>query len=434
MIMRWIAINISGGIMNNIGKFYNFMKGELIMSTKDNKVPEVRIKYFIGKSNYAYDYAVYERTIDMFEVLINGKVGFANKEGKLVIPAMFSPYYDESGKLIPYNGSNEYIFIQKDGRFGAIRKDGNLVLKFEWKDIMHWGGHIVAVAQKKHSYTKWGFINLQTGKTICEPRFTRICVLSEKLVIVGIPAKKLYALFNLETGAFVTEYKYDEYKPFEGPFAPVRVADKWGLIDKSGKEIIKPKYNKEFNFKGDFAIVEKTYWKKTVHSGDSIEWSVEIKKVLINKDGIELVNSHGSKWTSIRRLSNSLFCLKGFAANGRKISSLRQYLKYGDKNIVVKDAHYIYINFVAENGNLDKLYFEEITPESYKKSIKVIEHLNYQNSHIYYIGEGKFAMRDKHGKKIDMTPEELADIKEDLIKKTKRVLDRFGLKLEISND
>lgn len=56
--------------------------------------------------------------------------------------------------------------------------------------------------------------------------------------------KNGYCGFINGKGDMITTYKYDEILPFSEGLAPVRLYDKWGFIDKKGKEICPLKYNR----------------------------------------------------------------------------------------------------------------------------------------------------------------------------------------------
>ena len=52
-------------------------------------------------------------------------------------------------------------------------------------------------------------------------------------------------------GHFGVPYQYDEVKDFQDGYASVRLGDKWGVINKRGKEIIKPQYENLGNFENN---------------------------------------------------------------------------------------------------------------------------------------------------------------------------------------
>lgn len=58
------------------------------------------------------------------------------------------------------------------------------------------------------------------------------------------------------TGKVEVDFKYDEVRKFSEEMAAVKVNGKWGFINKSGKEVIKPEYDAATDFENGFARVK----------------------------------------------------------------------------------------------------------------------------------------------------------------------------------
>jgi hypothetical protein len=59
-----------------------------------------------------------------------------------------------------------------------------------------------------------------------------------------------------KTGKEITELKYDDVWDFNEGYAVVKLKDKWGYIDETGKEITEIKYDSASNFQKGYAIVQ----------------------------------------------------------------------------------------------------------------------------------------------------------------------------------
>jgi hypothetical protein len=59
-----------------------------------------------------------------------------------------------------------------------------------------------------------------------------------------------------KSGKYLVEPKFDYVYCFNESFAGVRLVDKWGFIDKSGKYVVEPKFDDAFSFLEGFAGVK----------------------------------------------------------------------------------------------------------------------------------------------------------------------------------
>lgn len=70
-------------------------------------------------------------------------------------------------------------------------------------------------------------------------------------------ANKKYGLKNDEDDNIICVPKYDEIRSFKEDLAAVRIGDKWGFIDKSGKEICEIRYDEVGDFNSKLSAVKK---------------------------------------------------------------------------------------------------------------------------------------------------------------------------------
>jgi hypothetical protein len=143
-------------------------------------------------------------------IVVNGKWGFINKTGKVII----KPQFDDAGcfreGLAP---------VEKNGKWGYIDKKGNLAVDFKWD----WGWDFYENRALVMLADKWGYIDTK-GAIVIEPQFDVASSFSEGLAKVGIRTERKKAIENFD----------------------------WGYIDKQGKWIIKQGIAPVYHPVGDF--------------------------------------------------------------------------------------------------------------------------------------------------------------------------------------
>ena len=139
-------------------------------------------------------------------IMINGKYGYVNKKGKLIV----KPKYDSASKF-----SEGIAIVELNKRDGMIDTSGREIVKTKYYAIHQFKE---GVASFSLTGRKWGFMD--------------------------------------KTGKEVIKAKYDYANDFSEGMAKVEIGGKWGYIDKSGREVVKPKYNDVKNFKNGMAIVK----------------------------------------------------------------------------------------------------------------------------------------------------------------------------------
>lgn len=107
------------------------------------------------------------------KIFVDGKAGFVNTDGKIVIQPQFKDTGRFSENLAPVEFGN--------GKWGYINKRGETVIKpeFDWALIFREGRALIQVGEK------WGFID-STGKIIIKPQFAHANSFSEGLVMVQV--------------------------------------------------------------------------------------------------------------------------------------------------------------------------------------------------------------------------------------------------------
>lgn len=241
--------------------------------------------------------------------------GFVNKQGKEVIPPKYlyaygfsdglaAVYTKDGGNYIDTSGktviSSKYervgYFIEGlspfkiNEKWGYLNKKGEVAINPEFEYASNFSEGLACVK----SDGKWGFIDRE-GRFVIEPKFynassfkdgTAVCAInlvptpneifnmdtfwrgrvSTRILIENkfepiafnnyITPKVKFGLIN-KKGEFILKPKYDAILESVGRIRTVILDSKFGFIDSKGKEIIKPSYSDAKSFHGKVAWVKK---------------------------------------------------------------------------------------------------------------------------------------------------------------------------------
>ncbi len=157
-------------------------------------------------------------------VKLNDKWGFVDKTGKEVIPLI----YEDAAKF-----SEGAASVKLNGKWGAVDNTGKEVVPFIYEDIVIFSEGLVQVKRNG----KWGLTDPQ-GKVVVKPVYDTMFAFSEGMARVGMKKKLGFS------GAFkIALTGTTGYTGF-----------KYGYIDHTGKQIIKPSYPTAGDFKNGVAI------------------------------------------------------------------------------------------------------------------------------------------------------------------------------------
>lgn len=200
-----------------------------------------------GLQNDVTTVSAQEKTesVKLFRIIKNGKFGFIDKKGNIVIEPKFDDvqdfsedlalvtlnrkkgFIDKTGKLViepkdfePINGFTDGLArgnVTNRGRYtkGYIDKSGKLVIDNQ----QIWGACEFSEGLACVQSGKWGFID-NTGKFVIQPQFNEAHSFVDGIAFVKIGSYDATTMIDV-VGAFDTE-------------------GKWGYIDKTGKYIWQP--------------------------------------------------------------------------------------------------------------------------------------------------------------------------------------------------
>lgn len=328
------------------------------MASNEKKFDVVRRYHFRRNGvvdSQGYDW-IGEARYGLYPVELDGKLGFADNNTKIVIPILYDTEHHINDTV--QIGNEEFFDLRKEGLYGLIRHDGTIAVDFCFEDIHldKLSEDLVPVSINK----KWGFVNVKTGKTQIRPT-------------------------------------YDEVGSFRGGFAPVCLNSKWGMISSNGSIVLETKYLLESYFENDFAVVfeggicRRGAW-------NSIRIS-ESNCKLVDKQGYELIS--GCSWINKTGVNTYTFSKM---QDSHKVEMVKQFLPFPDYIVVIDNGKYD-SGYITTDGRFSKRFIYD--------EVLGIDSIHYPNAR--YRGGGTWSVIDYTGKEITIPENELQKIKEALL-------------------
>lgn len=227
---------------------------------------------------------------DYFPVMQNSKLGFIDKNGKIVISPQFDGaltadnrtfreglaavkvgdkwgYIDNAGKFVIQprfmQGHPPSLFHEgfaqvdiSEGGFGFIDRSGEFVKALSFiKEYTRFSEGLVKVSKDD----KFGYVD-KTGKFVIEARFTAAEDFKEGLAAVKTAVKvedTFVSKFGYidKTGKMVIEPQFRQAESFSEGLAAIDFGDKYGYINKSGRVIIPPQFDRAYPFSEGLAKI-----------------------------------------------------------------------------------------------------------------------------------------------------------------------------------
>lgn len=233
----------------------------------------------------AYGYAVMQR---------QGGVGLLNRQGVEIIPPQFEDVkvldstlmavmdrgewmvIDIQGATILQKGYEQvkvwdstYLVFQKNGNWGVMRKDGELLLEAAYEDIFYekdlfftteragliglislQGEPILKnMAEEVQVYNdslifyrkkdKWGAVTF-AGREVIAPHYEGFIKISDHFI--RLLKNQSWHIYSLPFGRIINKGDYEGYYGFSKRFLLVKKNRKLGLLDWTGKLVLKPQY------------------------------------------------------------------------------------------------------------------------------------------------------------------------------------------------
>lgn len=286
--------NDKWGIKNNKGKIivparydnlYKFFLNDNLFVAESNKKftiidksqKEITTKHYDRIENFLIE------NDGLAGVTLDNKSGYIDKTGKEIIPLIYD---------YPSMFAGGYAVVSLNDKKGMLDKKGKIIVPTEYTDVLQYVNDNAIIVMLKD---KFGIVDINGKVLIAPDKYDYIYnySLNEKLFIAGSNAR--YGLID-KTGKEITSLKYDTIDNFfstkSNILVPVRLNSKWGFIDSSGKERVVPFYDNIYGYStidiisvkkdSKFGFIDK-YGKETVPliyerlTPYNINWTIAVK-------------------------------------------------------------------------------------------------------------------------------------------------------------
>ena len=212
-------------------------------------------------------------------------IGYVDTQGKIAIPVIHPIFFD----FIPErrNFSEGRVAVYKDDKWGFMDKQGKLVIAAVYRYVGDFSGGLATVSKEGG----FGAIN-PTGDTVIDFRYLQLGDFKEGLANFSLTDEQKVGYMNTKSETVITP-TWDAALDFSEGLAAVGVASndklKWGFIDHAGRVVIKPKYDAVSPDAGDLSLytdVRDGYFINglaTMYLEDD-----KITQVIIDKQGNEI--------------------------------------------------------------------------------------------------------------------------------------------------
>lgn len=128
--------------------------------------------------NHKYDW-IYPYKYGLMPVKKDNKIGFIDKNGKMIIGIQYDVIRNGSGayESVFYEG---LACVSKNGKFGYINNKGEAVIPLQYENARRFSEGLAAVKQNG----KWGFID-KKGEMVIEPQYKYVENCKNGLILIG---------------------------------------------------------------------------------------------------------------------------------------------------------------------------------------------------------------------------------------------------------
>ena len=192
-----------------------------------------------------------EDTPALFPIRQNGKFGYINAAGEIVIAPRFLRDGFEGNRR--FAEGLQAVWVGE--KAGYVDASGKMVIEPQFNLVQAFSDGFAA-ARSADAPWKWGYID-KTGRFLIPPQYDDANVFSDGLAQVVVGGQAGYID---KSGTFVVPPQYRSYSPEHSTFAAglacVEMNGRWGFIDKQGKVAIEAKFGGASSFHDGLAAVQ----------------------------------------------------------------------------------------------------------------------------------------------------------------------------------
>ena len=205
----------------------------------------IKVKLFLLVAFLAVSIGGYAQTAELEKFEQNGKWGFKDQQGNVVVRATYDAVFDFSDGMAR---------VRNKDKFGFVDATGKEVVKPKYLSAADFENGVAIVAEKK---TKWLLATLMATAAAAQS------VSDEMYYMTDMYGRR----YNRASLSIPDQLQYDinlralQNKLSDGTSAAgeqIKTGQIVGLIDKTGKQIIPAKYHSLINFKDNLWIT--SYW------------------------------------------------------------------------------------------------------------------------------------------------------------------------------
>ena len=245
---------------------------------------------------------LYDDVCDMSEgmiaVKLNGKWGYINETGKLIIPFV----YDEAGYF-----SDGLAAVAIGIAWGLIDKAGNDVIPIQYDYISLYATNGLYFAARNDE----DFIIDKTGRELIRKiNYGEDLDLFPKFHegMASVQYNDQYGFLN-DKGDEIIPFKYDDAVNFNEGLAPVKLNAKWGFIDKADNVVIPFKYDDASSFNEGLAPVKLNAKWGFIDKADNVVIPFKYDNARSFNEGLAPVKLN-TKWGFIDKADNVVIPFK----------------------------------------------------------------------------------------------------------------------------
>jgi len=183
---------------------------------------------FVAKSNLSYS-KIESSGDGMFGFDKDGKIGYLDKNGNVVIPADYD-YESTTSKTIPAFQTG-MVKLRKGFKYGVLDKAGKIILPFEYDGLFTSNGKYIPVYNIVNGKNTWGIVNTQ-NKVLIPVIYEQLQIDSN---LIGVKQNGKWGLKDV-SGKDILPIEYDQLTPYaKNQVIQATKGSQVGFIDANGK-------------------------------------------------------------------------------------------------------------------------------------------------------------------------------------------------------
>lgn len=191
----------------------------------------------------------------------NGKFGFVDREGKLIIPAGFVRIQLTANDVDPFSQGMIWVETDDPKKSGLIDVNGGWVVEDIEGHRLYAHASDSRIPVQRLKDRRWGYADLN-GVIVIEPRFQYARPFMEKKALVYTANKDgatRWGVIDAE-GQWLVRPVFEQVEKFCHGLAAARISTndgaRWGYINASGEWQIEPQFSRADDFKAERALVK----------------------------------------------------------------------------------------------------------------------------------------------------------------------------------